>query len=170
MVRVGRHLKDYLVPAPPPWAGTPSTRPGCSELHPTWPWTLPGSGQPQIIVNIGEHVLLLPVGLNHLIESHSPTKMQIKRPNTMYSTRDLTTLAASIGQETRGQKWVSQFEAWEMPCAWFIKDWRELSWPLAIATSKGEVSVRAGFWTWMSKVQHYSVAANLKLAKNKLEC
>ena len=27
---------------PLPWAGTSSTSPGCSELHPTWPWALPG--------------------------------------------------------------------------------------------------------------------------------
>ena len=35
MVRVGRDLKDHLLPTPLPWAGTSSTRPGCSELHPT---------------------------------------------------------------------------------------------------------------------------------------
>jgi len=44
MVWVGRDLKDHLLPAPLPWAGTPCTRPGCSELHPTWPGTLPGRG------------------------------------------------------------------------------------------------------------------------------
>jgi len=33
MVWVGRDLKDHLVPTPPPWAGTPSTRPGCSKPH-----------------------------------------------------------------------------------------------------------------------------------------
>jgi len=49
MVWVGRDLKDHLVPTPPPWAGTPSTRPGCSELHPAWPWTLPGRGHPQLL-------------------------------------------------------------------------------------------------------------------------
>jgi len=48
MVWVGRDLKDHLVPTPLPWAGTPSTRPGCSKPHPTWPWTLPGTGQPQL--------------------------------------------------------------------------------------------------------------------------
>ena len=37
MVWVGRDLKDHLVPAPLLWAGTSSTRPGCSELHPAWP-------------------------------------------------------------------------------------------------------------------------------------
>ena len=48
MVWVGRDLKDHLVPTPLPWAGTPSTRPGCSKSHPAWPWTLPGRGQPQL--------------------------------------------------------------------------------------------------------------------------
>jgi len=49
VVWVGRDLKDHLIPTPLPWAGTPSTRPGCSEPHPTWPWTLPGRGQPQLL-------------------------------------------------------------------------------------------------------------------------
>ena len=49
MVRVGRDLKAHLVPTPLPSAGTPSTRPGCSELHPAWPWTLPGRGHPQLL-------------------------------------------------------------------------------------------------------------------------
>ena len=34
---------------PLPWAGTPSTRAGCSKPHPTWPWALPGLGQPQLL-------------------------------------------------------------------------------------------------------------------------
>jgi len=37
MVWVGKDLTDHLVPTTLPWAETPSTRPGCSELHPTWP-------------------------------------------------------------------------------------------------------------------------------------
>jgi len=49
MVWVGRDLKDHLVPTPLPWAGAPSTRPGCSELHSNWPWTLPGRGHPQLL-------------------------------------------------------------------------------------------------------------------------
>jgi len=49
MVWIGRDLKDHLVPTLLPWAGTPSTRPGCSDLHPTWPWTLPGRGQPKLL-------------------------------------------------------------------------------------------------------------------------
>ena len=43
MVWVGRDFKDYFIPILP-WAGTYSTRPGCSKPHPTWPWTLPGRG------------------------------------------------------------------------------------------------------------------------------
>ena len=31
MVWIGRDLKDHLFPTPLPWAGTPSTRPGCSK-------------------------------------------------------------------------------------------------------------------------------------------
>ena len=34
---VGKALKDHQIPAPLPWAGTPSTRPGCPEPHPAWP-------------------------------------------------------------------------------------------------------------------------------------
>ena len=35
IVWVGKDLKDHLVPVFLPWAGTPSTRPGCSKTHPT---------------------------------------------------------------------------------------------------------------------------------------
>jgi len=42
MVWVGRDLIDHLVPTPLPWAGTRSTRPGCSKPCPAWPRTLPG--------------------------------------------------------------------------------------------------------------------------------
>jgi len=38
MVWVERDLIDHVVPTPLPWARTPSTRPGCSKPHPTWPW------------------------------------------------------------------------------------------------------------------------------------
>jgi len=34
MVWIGRDLKYHLVPNPLPWAGTSSTRPGCSKPHP----------------------------------------------------------------------------------------------------------------------------------------
>ncbi|NXB68044.1 KSR2 Kinase, partial [Struthidea cinerea] len=38
-------LEGTLKPIPPlPWAGTPSTVPGCSKRHPAWPWTLQGWG------------------------------------------------------------------------------------------------------------------------------
>jgi len=47
MIWIGRELTDHLVPTPLPWAGTPSTRPGCSKPCPAWPWTLPGRGHPQ---------------------------------------------------------------------------------------------------------------------------
>jgi len=52
MVWAGRDLIDHLVPSHLLWAGTPSTTPRCSKLHPTWPSTIPGedihsfSGQP----------------------------------------------------------------------------------------------------------------------------
>jgi len=49
MVWVGRDLKDHLVLTPLPWAGTSSTRPGCSELHSTGPSTLPARGHPQLL-------------------------------------------------------------------------------------------------------------------------
>ena len=41
--------KDHLVPTPPPWGGTSSTRPGCSKPHSTWPWTVPGRGDLQLL-------------------------------------------------------------------------------------------------------------------------
>ena len=44
MVWVGRDFKDHLDPAALPQAGTPSTGPGCSKPHPTWPRTLEGGG------------------------------------------------------------------------------------------------------------------------------
>ena len=49
MVKGGRDLKAHLVPAPTPWAGISSTTPRCSELHPTWPCTLPGREHPQLL-------------------------------------------------------------------------------------------------------------------------
>jgi len=49
MVWVGSDLKDQLVPTPLPWAAIPSSRPGCSKRHPTWPWTLQGMEHPQLL-------------------------------------------------------------------------------------------------------------------------
>ena len=49
MVLVGRDLMDHLVSTPLPWAGTLSPRPRCSKPCPTWPWTLPGRVQPQLL-------------------------------------------------------------------------------------------------------------------------
>jgi len=37
-------LKGHLAQHPPQWAGRPSTRSGCSEPHPTWPWMFQGWG------------------------------------------------------------------------------------------------------------------------------
>lgn len=36
MLWVGTDLKDYLVPIPMLWAGTPITRPDCSGAHSTY--------------------------------------------------------------------------------------------------------------------------------------
>lgn len=47
MVWFRRDCKDHPVPAPLPWVGRSSTRPGCSKSHPTWPWGLPVMGHPQ---------------------------------------------------------------------------------------------------------------------------
>jgi len=47
MVWVRKDLKNHVVPSPLPWAGTPST--SCSKTHPTWLWTLPGRGHPEIV-------------------------------------------------------------------------------------------------------------------------
>lgn len=41
----GRDFRDHLIPTPLPWGGTPSTKPGCSQPHPTWPWTQLGEFQ-----------------------------------------------------------------------------------------------------------------------------
>jgi len=49
MVCVGRDFIDHQVPTFLPWARTPSTRPSCSNPHPTWPWTIPGKGYPQLL-------------------------------------------------------------------------------------------------------------------------
>lgn len=52
-----------------------------------------------MIVNIEEHVLLLPVGLNHLIESNNSTKRQIKRAkcNVFHEGSDKTSCIYRVG-------------------------------------------------------------------------
>jgi len=45
----GRNLIDHLVQSPLPWAGTPSTRPGCSKPRPAWPCLDPGAVPPQLL-------------------------------------------------------------------------------------------------------------------------
>jgi len=49
MIWVRSDLKDHLVQPPLPSTGKPSTTPGCSKPCPTWPWTLPGRGHPQLL-------------------------------------------------------------------------------------------------------------------------
>lgn len=47
---LGRDLRDYFVSLlAPQWAGMLPTRPGCSKPCSTWPWTLPGVGQLQLL-------------------------------------------------------------------------------------------------------------------------
>ena len=43
-----------------PWAGTPSTRPGCSKPRPAWLWTLPERGQPGVVSHHPHHRKLCP--------------------------------------------------------------------------------------------------------------
>lgn len=47
MILIGRGLEDHLVQTSLMWVGSPSSRTSCSRPHPTWPWTLPGTGQLQ---------------------------------------------------------------------------------------------------------------------------
>ena len=42
-----KDFKDHLASTPMPQAGSPTIWPGCQELHPAWPWMLPGMGHPQ---------------------------------------------------------------------------------------------------------------------------
>lgn len=49
MVWSKRNLRDDLVPTPLLWPGTHSTRWGCSELYPTWPWMLSDRVHPQLL-------------------------------------------------------------------------------------------------------------------------
>ena len=49
MVWVGSNLQRSSTPTPLPWAGTSFTRSGCSNSHPTWPWTLPMTGHPILL-------------------------------------------------------------------------------------------------------------------------
>jgi len=47
MAWIEKDLKDHLVSTPLLCAGSPATRPGCSEPHPAWPSMPPGMGHPQ---------------------------------------------------------------------------------------------------------------------------
>jgi len=58
MAWVEKDHKDHRVSTPLNCAGSPTTRPGCPEPHPAWPWSLQGSvihsllGQPD---PVGHH-------------------------------------------------------------------------------------------------------------------
>jgi len=47
MAWVEKDHNDHLVSIPPLCAGSPTSRPGCPEPHPAWPWMPPGMGHPQ---------------------------------------------------------------------------------------------------------------------------
>ena len=47
MVWVEKDYNDHLVSTPLLHAGSPTTRPGCPESHPAWPWMPPGMGHLQ---------------------------------------------------------------------------------------------------------------------------
>ena len=47
MAWVEKDHNDHLVSTPLLCAGSPTTRPGCPEPHPAWPWMPPGMGHPQ---------------------------------------------------------------------------------------------------------------------------
>jgi len=45
--QVEKDHNDHRVSIPLLCAGSPTTRPGCPEPHPAWPWMPPGMGHPQ---------------------------------------------------------------------------------------------------------------------------
>jgi len=47
MAWVEKDHNDHRVSTPLPCAGAPTTRPGCPEPHPAWPWMPPGMAPPQ---------------------------------------------------------------------------------------------------------------------------
>jgi len=47
MAWVEKDHNDHVVSTPLLCAGSPTTRPGCPEPHPAWPWMPPGMGHPQ---------------------------------------------------------------------------------------------------------------------------
>lgn len=54
-VWLGRDIKSTIIPISQPWAGTSSSRTGCSKPHPTLPWTFQGQG----IHNFSGHLVFL---------------------------------------------------------------------------------------------------------------
>lgn len=47
MTWLGRAIKDHQASTPPPWAGLPAIRSGCSGPHLTWSWTSSGMRHPR---------------------------------------------------------------------------------------------------------------------------
>jgi len=47
MAWVEKDHNDHPVSPPLLCAGSPTSRPGCPESHPAWPWMPPGMGHPQ---------------------------------------------------------------------------------------------------------------------------
>ena len=47
MAWVEKDRNDHRVSTPLLCAGSPTSRPGCPEPHPAWPWMPPGMGHPQ---------------------------------------------------------------------------------------------------------------------------
>jgi len=47
MAWVKKDHNDHWVSTPLPCTGLPTSRPGCPEPHPAWPWMPPGMGHPQ---------------------------------------------------------------------------------------------------------------------------
>jgi len=47
MAWVEKDYSDHWLSTPLLCAGSPTTRPGCPEPHPAWPWMPPGMGHPQ---------------------------------------------------------------------------------------------------------------------------
>lgn len=63
-------IKDNLVPAHLPWAETSSTKPGCPEPCPAWPWALPGKGHPQLLLRNVFQSPMTPTRKNFFITSN----------------------------------------------------------------------------------------------------
>ncbi|NWZ09605.1 ZC3H3 protein, partial [Agelaius phoeniceus] len=63
-------LQSKLGVSPSKYKGTPSTRPGCSKPHPTWPWTLHRDGAATASLGIPSQPLTTIPGRNFFPVSH----------------------------------------------------------------------------------------------------